>query len=48
MMPENGILRLAKGIPNNRMVLVPNCGHWVMMEHRDLFNRTVIDFLKNG
>lgn len=48
MMPENGILRLAKGIPNNRVVLVPNCGHWVMMEHRDLFNRTVIDFLRNG
>jgi 4,5:9,10-diseco-3-hydroxy-5,9,17-trioxoandrosta-1(10),2-diene-4-oate hydrolase len=48
MMPENGILRLAKGIPNCRMVLVPNCGHWVMIEHRELFNRTVIDFLKNG
>ncbi|TXH05933.1 MAG: alpha/beta fold hydrolase [Nevskiaceae bacterium] len=48
MMPENGILRLAKGIPNCRMVLVPNCGHWVMMEHRELFNRTVLDFLRNG
>jgi 4,5:9,10-diseco-3-hydroxy-5,9,17-trioxoandrosta-1(10),2-diene-4-oate hydrolase len=48
MMPEVGILRLAKGLPNCRMVLVPNCGHWVMMEHRELFNRTVLDFLKNG
>jgi 4,5:9,10-diseco-3-hydroxy-5,9,17-trioxoandrosta-1(10),2-diene-4-oate hydrolase len=27
---------------------VPNCGHWVMIEHRELFNRLVIDFLKNG
>jgi 4,5:9,10-diseco-3-hydroxy-5,9,17-trioxoandrosta-1(10),2-diene-4-oate hydrolase len=48
MMPESGILRLAKGLPNCRMVLVPNCGHWVMIEHRDLFNRLVLDFLQHG
>jgi 4,5:9,10-diseco-3-hydroxy-5,9,17-trioxoandrosta-1(10),2-diene-4-oate hydrolase len=48
MMPDSGILRLAKGLPNCRMVLVPKCGHWVMIEHRDLFNRMVLDFLKNG
>ncbi len=48
MMPDSGILRLAKGLPDCRMVLVPRCGHWVMIEHRDLFNRTVLDFLQNG
>lgn len=48
MMPETGILRLAKGLPNCRMVLVPKCGHWVMIEHRELFNRMVLDFLTNG
>lgn len=48
MMPDSGILRLAKGMPNCRMVLVPACGHWVMIEHRDLFNRMTIDFLQNG
>jgi len=48
MMPDSGILRLARGLPNCRMVLVPQCGHWVMIEHRELFNRTVIDFLKDG
>ena len=48
MMPESGILRLAKGLKNGRMVLVPNCGHWVMIEHRELFNRMVLDFLKHG
>jgi 4,5:9,10-diseco-3-hydroxy-5,9,17-trioxoandrosta-1(10),2-diene-4-oate hydrolase len=48
MMPDSGIMRLAKGLKNGRMVLVPNCGHWVMMEHRDLFNRMVLDFLENG
>lgn len=48
MMPETGILKLAKGIPNLRMILVPNAGHWVMIEHRDLFNRMTLDFLRNG
>lgn len=48
MMPDSGILRLGKGLPNCRMVLIPNCGHWVMIEHRALFNRMVLDFLKNG
>ena len=48
MMPDSGILRLAKGLRNGRMVLVPNCGHWVMIEHRELFNRTVLDFLRHG
>jgi 4,5:9,10-diseco-3-hydroxy-5,9,17-trioxoandrosta-1(10),2-diene-4-oate hydrolase len=48
MMPDSGILRLGKGMLNCRMVLVPNCGHWVMIEHRALFNRMVLDFLHNG
>ncbi|TAM12395.1 MAG: alpha/beta fold hydrolase [Nevskiaceae bacterium] len=48
MMPDNGILRIAKGLKNGRMVLVPNCGHWVMIEHRALFNRMVLDFLEHG
>src|SRR3546814_18726911 len=30
MMPETGILKLAKGMPNLRMVTVQNCGHWVI------------------
>jgi 4,5:9,10-diseco-3-hydroxy-5,9,17-trioxoandrosta-1(10),2-diene-4-oate hydrolase len=48
MMPDSGILRLGKGMKNCRMVLVPNCGHWVMIEHRELFNRMVLDFLRHG
>jgi 4,5:9,10-diseco-3-hydroxy-5,9,17-trioxoandrosta-1(10),2-diene-4-oate hydrolase len=27
---------------------VPQCGHWVMIEHRELFNRMVVDFLTHG
>ena len=30
------------------VVLVNQCGHWVQVEHRDMFNRTCIDFMKNG
>ncbi len=48
MMPETGILKLAKGIPRLRMILVPQCGHWVMIEHRALFNRMTLDFLREG
>jgi 4,5:9,10-diseco-3-hydroxy-5,9,17-trioxoandrosta-1(10),2-diene-4-oate hydrolase len=48
IMPETGILKLAKGVPNLRLVTVPNCGHWVMIEHRELFNRLTLDFLRNG
>jgi len=48
LMPETGILKLAKGMPNMRMILVPKAGHWVMIEHRELFNRMILDFLKNG
>lgn len=48
MMPESGILRLARGVPDCRTVLLSNCGHWVMIEHRDYFNRACIDFLEHG
>ena len=48
MMPDSGILKLAKGLRHGRMVLVPQCGHWVMIEHRELFNRLMLDFLREG
>ena len=48
IMPESGIDRLAKGIADVKVVLVSNCGHWVMVEHRDFFNRTTEDFLEHG
>ena len=45
MMPETGIMKLAHGLPNARMVLVSNCGHWVMAEHQTMFNTYTLDFL---
>ncbi|MFT4518991.1 MAG: 4,5:9,10-diseco-3-hydroxy-5,9,17-trioxoandrosta-1(10),2-diene-4-oate hydrolase [Halioglobus sp.] len=48
MMPENGIMNMAKNLENLRLILVTQCGHWVMVEHEDMFNRTCLDFLNNG
>lgn len=48
MMPENGIMAMAKNIPQLRLILVTQCGHWVMVEHEAMFNRSCMDFLKHG
>ncbi len=48
MMPENGIMAMAHNISQLRLVLVSECGHWVMVEHEDMFNRYCLDFLQRG
>lgn len=48
MMPENGIMAMAKHIGKLRLILVTECGHWVMVEHEAMFNRACLDFLQNG
>jgi len=48
MMPENGIMALARNIRHLRLILVSECGHWVMVEHEDMFNRACLDFIRNG
>jgi len=48
MMPENGIMALARNIPHLRLILVSECGHWVMVEHEDMFNRACLDFISHG
>ena len=47
MMPANGIEAMTKHIRHLRLVLVSECGHWVMVEHQGMFNRACIDFLHN-
>ena len=47
MMPENGIMAMAKNIKTLRLILVTQCGHWVMVEHESMFNRACLDFLAN-
>lgn len=46
--PASGTMKLMDHCPQARMVLINRCGHWVQVEHRELFNRSCIDFLKNG
>lgn len=48
MMPETGIMKLAKKCHNVRVILVSECGHWVMLEHREMFNRMTLDFVQHG
>lgn len=48
MMPDSGIMNFAKNCPNLRLILASECGHWVMVEHRQMFNRLCLDFLQNG
>ena len=48
MMPEEGIMAMVKNIKHMRTILVNECGHWVMVEHEAMFNRSCLDFLQNG
>jgi 4,5:9,10-diseco-3-hydroxy-5,9,17-trioxoandrosta-1(10),2-diene-4-oate hydrolase len=48
MMPENGIMAMAKNMKHLRFILVTECGHWVMVEHEDMFNRMCLDFLQHS
>ena len=46
--PHTGALKVIENAPNARMILLNQCGHWVQVEHRELFNRSCIDFLTKG
>jgi 4,5:9,10-diseco-3-hydroxy-5,9,17-trioxoandrosta-1(10),2-diene-4-oate hydrolase len=48
MMPNSGIVNFAENCPNLRLILMSECGHWVMVEHERMFNRMCLDFLQNG
>ncbi|SFV17283.1 alpha/beta fold hydrolase [Pseudoduganella namucuonensis] len=45
--PPGGALKVARQCPNARFMLVNQCGHWVMVEHRAMFDRNCIDFLNH-
>ena len=44
--PASGAHKLLDGCPNVEFVLVNRCGHWVMVEHAQMFNSTTLDFLR--
>jgi len=46
--PVSGAMKLLDNCPRARMILVNCCGHWVQVEHREMFNRNCIDFLQKA
>lgn len=46
--PVSGAMKLMENCPRARIILVNQCGHWVQVEHREMFNRMCIDFLQRG
>ena len=43
--PIGGALKILDHAPQARFLMLNRCGHWVQVEHRELFNRTCLDFL---
>lgn len=46
--PVSGANTLMLACQRIRFVLLSECGHWVMVEHRELFNRECLAFLAEG
>lgn len=46
--PVSGAMKLATQVPDCRVTVFNHCGHWVMVEKADTFNRLCIDFLRHG
>jgi 4,5:9,10-diseco-3-hydroxy-5,9,17-trioxoandrosta-1(10),2-diene-4-oate hydrolase len=46
--PVSGAMRIAESCQKSRVMLQSQCGHWVMVEYSDLFNRLCADFLKEA
>tara|TARA_R100000005_G_scaffold89631_1_gene60354 strand:- start:66559 stop:67404 length:846 start_codon:yes stop_codon:yes gene_type:complete len=45
--PIDWSLKLLNMIPDSRLHVFSQCGHWAQWEHADAFNRLVIDFLQH-
>jgi 4,5:9,10-diseco-3-hydroxy-5,9,17-trioxoandrosta-1(10),2-diene-4-oate hydrolase len=46
--PPSGAVTLAQNCKNARVMMLTECGHWVMVEKADIFNRLCIDFIKEA
>jgi 4,5:9,10-diseco-3-hydroxy-5,9,17-trioxoandrosta-1(10),2-diene-4-oate hydrolase len=46
--PVSGATTIATHCKRARVMLLTECGHWVMVEHTDVFNRLSIDFLREA
>ena len=43
--PPSGAMKLAHAIEDIKLVVLSKCGHWVMVEHPEVFDRDVLQFL---
>lgn len=46
--PVSGAQRIIDGAQKARFIVLNQCGHWVQVEHRGLFNRSCLEFLRFG
>ena len=44
--PISGADTILRAVKGARVMNLAQCGHWVMVEHRDVFNRLTLDFLE--
>ncbi len=44
--PISGAEKLVTGCKHAQVITLSDCGHWVMIEHADLFNRRSVEFLQ--
>ena len=44
--PPSIMRMIARRVPNNELVIVPECGHSPYWEQPELFNRTVLEFIR--
>ena len=47
MVPASGGRKITSACRPSRLIEVAECGHWVMVEHRRMFNAACLDFLTN-
>lgn len=47
VLPLDAGLRLVAGIPNSELRIINRCGHWVQIEHKEMFNRAIVDYFSN-
>jgi len=45
--PASGAMKLTAHCRDARVLLINRCGHWVMVEHRETFNRMCLEFLSD-
>jgi 4,5:9,10-diseco-3-hydroxy-5,9,17-trioxoandrosta-1(10),2-diene-4-oate hydrolase len=45
--PVSGAAAISANCRRARVLTLSQCGHWVMVEHTDLFNRLTVDFLRD-